>query len=104
MAGPLRTQRSSSPAAAARRRQAAGAARPQGPHPGDRDARDGRSAVLAVDRLAESLERVLAAVVDGRLPGAASRTPRASTSPRPSSKGWTRRTMRRRRWRMSSKR
>ena len=39
---------------------------PASPHPGDRDA---GNAAAAVEQLLESFERVLAAVVAGRLPG-----------------------------------
>ena len=52
---------------------------PASPHPGDRDDVAG-NAVAAVDQLLESLERVLAAVVDGRLPGFGFENDAASTS------------------------
>ena len=51
---------------------------PASPHPGDRDV-EGHAAA-AVDQLLESLERVLAAVVDGRLPGFGFENDAASTS------------------------
>ena len=51
---------------------------PASPHPGDRD--DAGNAVSAVEQLLESLERVLAAVVDGRLPGFGFENDAASTS------------------------
>ena len=50
---------------------------PASPHPGDRD--EGHAAA-AVEQLLESLERVLAAVVDGRLPGFGFENDAASTS------------------------
>ena len=52
---------------------------PASPHPGDRDDVAG-NAGAAVDQLLESLERVLAAVVDGRLPGFGFENDAASTS------------------------
>ena len=52
---------------------------PASPHPGDRDDVAG-NAVAAVDQLLESLERVLAAVVCGRLPGFGFENDAASTS------------------------
>ena len=74
--GPVH-QRGSSPVAAARRRQAAGAARlPASRRPDD----VAGNAVAAVDQLLESFERVLAAVVDGRLPGFGFENDAASTS------------------------
>ena len=51
---------------------------PASPHPGDRD--DAGNAVAAVEQLLESFERVLAAVVDGRLPGFGFENDAASTS------------------------
>jgi len=51
---------------------------PASPHPGDRD--DAGNAAAAVEQLMESLERVLAAVVDGRLPGFGFENDAASTS------------------------
>ena len=51
---------------------------PASPHPGDRD--DAGNAAAAVEQLLESLERVLAAVVDGRLPGFGFENDAASTS------------------------
>ena len=50
---------------------------PASPHPGDRDA---GNAAAAVEQLLESFERVLAAVVDGRLPGFGFENDAASTS------------------------
>ena len=52
---------------------------PASPHPGDRDDVAG-NAVAAVEQLLESFERVLAAVVDGRLPGFGFENDAASTS------------------------
>ena len=75
---------------------------PASPHPGDRDVEG--NAAAAVEQLLESLERVLADVVDGRLPGFGFENDAASTSLKASTRGWTMRTMRRRRWRISSKR
>ena len=76
---------------------------PASPHPGDRD--DAGNALAAVEQLLESFERVLAAVVDGRLPGFGFENDAASTSLKalvqPFDEGLQRR---RRRWRMSSKR
>ena len=51
---------------------------PASPHPGDRDVAG--NAVVAVEQLLESFERVLAAVVDGRLPGFGFENDAASTS------------------------
>ena len=51
---------------------------PASPHPGDRD--DAGNAAAAVEQLMESLERVLADVVDGRLPGFGFENDAASTS------------------------
>ena len=51
---------------------------PASPHPGDRDV-EGHAAA-AVDQLLESLERVLADVVGGRLPGVGFENDAASTS------------------------
>lgn len=51
---------------------------PASPHPGDRD--DAGNAAAAVEQLLEILERVLAAVVDGRLPGFGFENDAASTS------------------------
>ena len=51
---------------------------PASPHPGDRD--DAGNAAAAVEQLLESFERVLAAVVDGRLPGFGFENDAASTS------------------------
>ena len=52
---------------------------PASPHPGDRDDVAG-NAVAAVDQLLKSLERVLADVVGGRLPGFGFENDAASTS------------------------
>ena len=52
---------------------------PASPHPGDRDDVAG-NAVAAVEQLLESFERVLATVVDGRLPGFGFENDAASTS------------------------
>ena len=57
---------------------AAPPAPPASPHPGDRD--DAGNAAAAVEQLLESFERVLAAVVDGRLPGFGFENDAASTS------------------------
>ena len=51
---------------------------PASPHPGDQD--DAGNAAAAVEQLLESFERVLAAVVDGRLPGFGFENDAASTS------------------------
>ena len=51
---------------------------PASPHPGDRD--DAGNAAAAVEQLMESLERVLADVVGGRLPGFGFENDAASTS------------------------
>ena len=58
---------------------------PASPHPGDRDDVAG-NAVAAVDQLLKSLERVLADVVGGRLPGFGFENDAASTSLEVSSK------------------
>ena len=58
---------------------AAPPAPPASPHPGDRDDVAG-NAVAAVEQLLESFERVLAAVVDGGLPGFGFENDAASTS------------------------
>ena len=57
---------------------AAPPAPPASPHPGDRD--EAGNAAAAVEQLLESFERVLAAVVDGRLPGFGFENDAASTS------------------------